>query len=192
MLPDGQHHVPTPLCSTVVTRFFATTRALTPTGPFATGRGSLIHVTRTSNHSISNHLRFSAERVPLPLRQQLYFVRTSPLLRRLVRTADRIEFTVSSLEDVVTDWSFTSSCSPPGVIAPAQLLSVTGSSVSARSGTLTLLFKCAFRRTERGTASSPSGWPRWGRPSQSPAFRLCLVAHEAMSSCVSLAGTAAP
>ena len=28
------HHVPTPLRSTVVTRFFATTRALTPTGPF--------------------------------------------------------------------------------------------------------------------------------------------------------------
>jgi hypothetical protein len=36
--------------------------------------------------------------------QQLYFVRTSPSFRRLVRTADRIEFTVSSFEDVVTDW----------------------------------------------------------------------------------------
>ena len=52
--------------------------------------------------------------------------------------------------DLVTDWSFTSSCSPPGVIAPAQLLSVTGPTVSARSGTFTLLFKCALRRTERG------------------------------------------
>jgi hypothetical protein len=57
------HHVPTPLCSTVITRFFATTRALTPTDPLTTGRGSLIHVTRTSNHSISNHLRISAGRV---------------------------------------------------------------------------------------------------------------------------------
>src|SRR5207247_3098073 len=47
----------------------------------------------------------------------------------------------------VTDWWFTSSCSPPGVIAPMQLLSVTGPTVSARSGTLTLLFQCAFRRT---------------------------------------------
>ena len=69
-----QHHVPALLRSTVVTRFFATTRALTPVGPFATDRGSLIHVTRTSEHSISNHLRASTSRVPLPLRWQHYFV----------------------------------------------------------------------------------------------------------------------
>jgi hypothetical protein len=62
------HHVPTPLRSTVVTRFFATTRALTPTDPFATGRGSLIHVIWTSDHSVSNHLRFSVSRYPLPPR----------------------------------------------------------------------------------------------------------------------------
>ena len=47
----------------------------------------------------------------------------------------------------VTDWSFTSSCSPPGDIAPMQLLSVTGPTVSARSRTFTSLFKCALRRT---------------------------------------------
>jgi len=70
----AQHHVPAPLRSTVITRFFATTRALTPAGPFATDRGSLIHVTRTSEHSISNHLRTSTSRVPLPLRWQPYFV----------------------------------------------------------------------------------------------------------------------
>jgi hypothetical protein len=69
-----QHHVPAPLRSTVVTRFFAATRALTPVGPFATDRGSLIHVTRTSEHSISNHLWASTSRVPLPLRWQRYFV----------------------------------------------------------------------------------------------------------------------
>jgi len=69
-----QHHVPAPLGSAVVTRFFATTRALTPTGPLATGRGSLIHVTRTSEHSISKHLRTSASRDPLPLRWQHDFV----------------------------------------------------------------------------------------------------------------------
>jgi len=74
----SQHHVPALLGSTVVTRFIATTRALTPTGPFATGRGSLIHVTRTSNHSISNHLRLSTRRVPLPQRWRHYFVRASP------------------------------------------------------------------------------------------------------------------
>lgn len=74
----SQHHVPVPLRSAVVTRLSATTRTLTPTSPFAASRGSLIHVTRTSKHSISNHLRLSARRAPLPLRWPLYFVRASP------------------------------------------------------------------------------------------------------------------
>src|SRR5882762_5790300 len=56
----------------------------------------------------------------------------------------------------VTDWWFTFSCSPPGVIAPMQLLSVTGPTVSARSGTFTLLFRCALRRTRvRHPAARP-------------------------------------
>ena len=76
---DGHHHVPTSLRSTVVTRFLATTDALTPTGPFvAASRGSLIHVALTSNHAVSNHLRFSAGRGPLPRHRQHYFVRASP------------------------------------------------------------------------------------------------------------------
>ena len=92
--PCGDHHVPTSLRSTVVTRFPATTDALTPAGPFvAAHRGSLIHVTRTSNHSVSNHLRCSTRRVPLPQRWPLYFVRASPFSSRLASTADRIEFT---------------------------------------------------------------------------------------------------
>ena len=75
----SSHHVPTSLRSTVVTRFCATTDALTPTGPFvAAGRGSLIHVPLTSDPAVSNHLRFSAGRVPLPQRRQHYFVRASP------------------------------------------------------------------------------------------------------------------
>jgi hypothetical protein len=74
MADTAQHHGPTPLRSTIITRFFATTRALTPTGPFATGRGSLIHVARTSKHSISKHLRASTSRDPLPLRWRRYFV----------------------------------------------------------------------------------------------------------------------
>ena len=74
----GNHHVPTSLGSTVVTRFFATMDALTPTGPFlAACRGSLIHVSLTSNHAVSNHLRCSHSRVPLPLRCGHYFVRAS-------------------------------------------------------------------------------------------------------------------
>ncbi len=71
----ARHHVPTPLRSTVVTGFFATTGAVTPVGPFAASRGSLIQVTRTSEHSISNHLRASASRDPLPQRWKGYFVK---------------------------------------------------------------------------------------------------------------------
>ena len=75
----GHHHFPTSLRSTVVTRFLATTDALTPAGPFvAAHRGSLIHDSLTSNHAVSNHLRFSTGRVPLPQRRQHYFVRASP------------------------------------------------------------------------------------------------------------------
>jgi hypothetical protein len=92
-----RHCLPTFLRSTVVTRFFATTNALTPAEPFVTPcRGSLIHVTRTSHHSVSNHLRSSSRRVPLPQRWPLYFVRASPCARKLARTADRIEFTLSA------------------------------------------------------------------------------------------------
>ena len=78
--PGSSHHFPTSLRSTVVTRFLATTDALTPAGPFvAAHRGSLIHDSLTSNHAVSNHLRFSTGRVPLPQRRQHYFVRASPL-----------------------------------------------------------------------------------------------------------------
>ena len=91
------HCLPTFLRSTVVTRFFATTNALTPAAPFvAHCRGSLIHVTRTSHHSVSYHWRSSTRRVPLPQRWPHYFVRASPLHGRLARTANRIEFTVSA------------------------------------------------------------------------------------------------
>jgi hypothetical protein len=94
------HCLPTSLRSTVVTRFLATTDALTPTGPwFIACRGSLIHVTRTSHHSVSNHLRFSTRRVPLPQRWPLYFVRASPCDCKLARTADRIEFTLAAPTD---------------------------------------------------------------------------------------------
>ena len=94
---DSQHCLPTSLRSTIITRFFATTDALTPTGPFVvTCRGSLIHVTRTSHHSVSNHLRCSTRRVPLPQRWPRYFVRASLCGRKLANTADRIEFTLSA------------------------------------------------------------------------------------------------
>ena len=89
-----QHHAPAPLGSTIITRLSATTGALTPTGPFAAGRGSLIHVTRTSEHSISNHLRASASRDPLPLRWQRDFVMgfAGAMPARQSRRPNRVHF----------------------------------------------------------------------------------------------------
>jgi hypothetical protein len=133
--PAGNHHIPASLGSTVVTRFFATTDALTPTGPcLAACRGSLIHVSVTSDHAVSNHLECSHSRDPLPQRCRPYGVRASPFPSRLANTPGRIEFTSWPTGHRVTAWSFSSRCSPPGVIAPMQLRSDTGPTVSARSG----------------------------------------------------------
>jgi hypothetical protein len=146
--PVGNHHIPTSLRSTVVTRFFATTDALTPTGPgLAACRGSLIHVSLTSDHAVSKHLECSHSRDPLPQRCGPYGVRASPGHRRLASTPGRIEFTWWPTGHRVTAWSFSSRCSPPGDIAPMQLRSDTGPTVSARSGTLTPLSLSALRRT---------------------------------------------
>ena len=68
-------HLPTSLCSTVVTRFLATTDALTPADPFfVVCRGSLIYCSRTSDHAVSNHLWLASSRDPLPQRCRSYFV----------------------------------------------------------------------------------------------------------------------
>jgi hypothetical protein len=65
-----QLYLPTSLGSTIITRFFATTDALTPAGSLlAAHRGSLIHVTQISRHSVSNHPRLSLGRFPLPPRR---------------------------------------------------------------------------------------------------------------------------
>src|SRR3989442_1253511 len=151
-----QHCLPTSLRSTIVTRFFATTDALTPADPFVIAhRGSLIHVTGTSHHSVSNHRRFSARRDPLPQRWPLYFVRASPCARWLARTADRIEFTLSAHSNgpcygLVVHFQLLSTRGVSPRCSYFQLLSVTGPTVSARSGTFTLLFQCALRRTSAG------------------------------------------
>ncbi len=163
---DFDHHFPTSLGSTVVTRFLATTDALTPAGPFVTAcRGSLIHHSLTSDHAVSNHPRRSHSRVPLPLRCGHYFVRAS-LLRAQARQhhrPNRVHFVAAQLPrryglvvlflllstrgfgpDAVT---FGYCCSPPGDLAPMQLRSDTGPTVSARSGTFTPLSAIALRRT---------------------------------------------
>jgi len=130
----AQHHVPTPLRSTVITRFFATTRALTPAGPFATDRGSLIHVTRTSEHSISKSsadLR-QPRSTPSALAALFCCGLAGAMPSRQFRRPNRVHF-VPYAGIVVTDCSFISSCSPPG-LCPAQLLFNYWPSVSARSG----------------------------------------------------------
>ena len=123
-----RHHFPTSLRSTVVTRFSATTDTLTPTGSFvAASRGSLINVTGTSDHSISNHPRFSASRVhSLSAGSSISFG-----LRRSLEDSPEPQTESSSRwppqsAALVTDWSFASRCSPPGGIAPMQLRSATG------------------------------------------------------------------
>jgi len=89
------HCLPTSLRSTIVTRFLATTDALTPADPFViTCRGSLIPVTRTALHSVSNHLRSSTRRVHSLYAGRSILFGLRLYARRLAKTADRIEFTL--------------------------------------------------------------------------------------------------
>ena len=55
-----------PLRSTVITVSSARTRALTPADPFTTSSSYLIHGIWVADHSVSNHLRLSISRYPLP------------------------------------------------------------------------------------------------------------------------------
>ena len=61
----------------------------------AVHRGSLIHVTQTSDHSVSNHLRFSTSRVHSLCAGSTISFGLRLDTRRLAKTADRIEFTLS-------------------------------------------------------------------------------------------------
>ena len=88
---------------------------------------------KTSDHSVSNHLLASAVALThYPSAQQ-----TSRVLFR--RSGVRYSLASSPVQPTessshyITDWPFTSSCSPPG-LAATQLLSVTGRRMSARKG----------------------------------------------------------
>jgi hypothetical protein len=145
----SQHCLPTSLRSTIMTRFFATTDALTPTGPFVIARrGSLIHVpqlptilspTLCGPRPDALHSLNAGRSIGFGLHPAIGGLPRPP--------TESSSLCSSSWKNGVTDWWFTSSCSPPGSIAPMQLLSVTGPTVSARSGTFTLLFQDALRRT---------------------------------------------
>ncbi len=125
-----------PLAPSALTDFDATMDALTPERPAAAGskvaQVSLLHVIESSHHSVSNHplsplchgMMFTQglprERLaPISsLGRDNCVIWASPLEGRLATTEGRIEFTN------VTDWQFTSSCSPPHLTV-TQLLSVT-------------------------------------------------------------------
>ena len=66
-----------------------------PDRPFVVAdRGSLIHVNRISDHSVSNHPRFSTSRVHSLCAGSSISFGLRHCARRLARTADRIEFTL--------------------------------------------------------------------------------------------------
>jgi len=153
------HHASTflrPLAPRPLRRFVATTDALTPvprgsSAPIGYGRMNAARLVRDRSpcfmyqhfrpfrlqspsrprHRFTGGFRLPA-RYPSARRASLKErcssrVWASPLSGRLATVSGRIEFTC------VSDWSFTSSCSPPG-LAATQLLSVTGRRTYARRG----------------------------------------------------------
>ncbi len=116
------------------------------------GQVSLIHVTQSSGHSVSKHRRASAspghvthQRVGPRLHPNSGELGASPLLRRLAapRRPNRVQVS-PSLGRSLTDWPFTSCCSPPR-LATTQLQSVTSYVDLERSSTSPT--ECALRRT---------------------------------------------
>ena len=178
----SQHHFPTSLGSTVVTRFAATTDALTPAGPWSpTNRGSLIHVTGTSDHSLSNHQRFSTSRVHSLSAGSSISFGLRPFARRLAKTADRIEFTLSQCVGtllrtgrslpVALHPGVSPRCSYVQLLAlqcwPSQGLSPCCSNAlsGARAQPPRLLFGAPPRRTRaRGTFGSAENFTRHREP----------------------------
>jgi hypothetical protein len=144
-----------PLAPRELLRFDATMDALTPARrpllAVAAGQVSSIHVPCLRDHSDSNHLMrsriafnsvaFSASGTA-PVFQECAGLWASPFASRLAASSCRIEFAIAS------DWSFTSSCSPPG-LAATQLLSVTGRNVRPKR-TFTSLTWYTLERTSMG------------------------------------------
>jgi hypothetical protein len=166
------HHASTclrPLAPRPLRRFVATTDALTPAPAVLRSRLITAHEHRSLSRSRSpcfTYQHFQPFRLQSPSRPRHRFTRgcrlsarypsahraslersiapsrvwASPLLGRLATVSGRIEFTC------VSDWSFTSSCSPPGLTA-TQLLSVTGWRTLCPERTCTSRCWYAHRRT---------------------------------------------
>ena len=152
-------HFPASLGSTVVTRFVATTDALTPAGRLfgpeghehrLSPAGLPDYLAGPTDHSVSNHRRDDRGPPGCPALRRL----ASRPLYRLRHSlegspihADRIEFTATpTREACVTDWSFSFRCSPPRLTA-TRLRFDTSRLFAARERTLTVLFPRPLRRT---------------------------------------------
>jgi len=142
-------HLPAFLRSTVVTRFFATTDALTPPTRCADSLPSHPPALAVSLIVASDFRPFRLQpSVRRPGTARLPGVSASglsPALQassfpsRLARPHDRIEFTAAALwTTCVTDWSFSFRCSPPR-IAATQLRFDTARFLTAQKRTSPLL-----------------------------------------------------
>ncbi len=171
MFPS-RRHLPAPLGSTVVTRFIATTRALTPAPlPLSTEAGLLDSLTCTSGHSVSNHpmrpcpghASGSGQALP-PIRlwSLSAVLRTSFIPSSLISRIrpNRVCVATPCRYRVSTDYPFTSSCSPPRV-ATTQLLSVTRREAPPVRNFHSLC-TLALKRTRPGPLTRRGLRPVWG------------------------------
>src|ERR1035441_4319460 len=152
-------HLPASLCSTVVTRFFATTDALTPAGPLF---GHCCHEHRlspaglpdfglgTADHSVSNHRCHDRGPPGCPAIWLAPIARFAGFVfRSKTRPSTPTESSSRRLSfgtTCVTDWSFSFRCSPPR-IAATQLRFDTARLFTAQKRTSTAISHCPLRRT---------------------------------------------
>jgi len=167
----SRFHLPIPLRSTVITRFIATMRTLTPVPLLsAPGQVSLVHKCCASRHSVSTHpMRPCSGDACVPVRLGHRFPWGLPAVLRTSFTARSLVSRIWPYRVCVvgrhwthrsTDYLFTFSCSPPH-LAVTQLLSVTGGKLHQR-GTLTLLRTLTPKRTSATrpgrTSRRPANW----------------------------------
>jgi hypothetical protein len=192
-------HLPASLCSTVVTRFFATTDALTPAGRFF---GHCCHELRlapaglpdfgtgTADHSVSNHRCHDRGPPGCPAIRLTPIARFAGFVfRSKTRPSTPTESSSRRLSfgtTCVTDWSFSFRCSPPR-IAATQLRFDTARLFTAQKRTSTALSHCPLRRTSAAFRLPTHGItlrPRQGSPHASRFCRLKAALLGGCSDCV--------
>ena len=122
-LHGSQHHVPAPFAPRSLPASSLLREALTPTGPSATGRGSLIHVTRTSDHSCLQPSAVLRQTRSTPSTLAALFCSgfALSLAGSPEPPTESSSPSAPQRRPVVTDWSFTFSCFPPGGYRPGAV-----------------------------------------------------------------------